>query len=153
MGNKTLIGIIVAAWLIIIAVALAGCQSTSRIEVPIPGDGTRIITGGAADDYVRGLVENEKTAKARINEMFGSLSKMFPALVLALVAGLAFWGFTRSRFGWVIPASAIGGMVFIVAFARYAELISIAVVVITLVVLVWKAVEYHKERDDNVDLG
>jgi len=133
--------------LIMVVILVVGCRAPSRIEVPIPGDGIQVITGEAADDYVRGLVENAKTAKARVNEMFASLSKILPTLVFVLIGGLVFWGFTRSRFGWVIPAATIGGIVFIVAFARWAELISAGVILLSLAVLVWKAVEYKRERD------
>ena len=149
IGDKVLMGIIITAYLVITMVGLSGCQSSSRIEIPIPGDGTQIITGDAADEYVKGLVDNAKTAKARLNEMLESLNKLFPVLLLTLVGGLAFWGFTRSKWGWVIPASAIGGMVFIAAFARWAEWITGAVILIALSVLIWKAFEYHRERDDN----
>lgn len=134
---------------ILIVILLSGCQSTSRIEVPIPGDGVKVITGEAADDYVKGLIENEKTAKARINEMFTSLSKTLPTLLFILIGGLVFWGFTKSRYGWVIPASVIGGMVFIVAFARWAEWIAGGVILVALIILIWKAVEYQKERNKN----
>jgi hypothetical protein len=43
----------------------------------------------------------------------------------------------------------IGGIVFIVVFARWAEWISAGVILLSLAVLVWKGVEYHKERDEN----
>ena len=128
---------------------VAGCRAPSRIEIPIPGDGIQVITGEAADDYVRGLVDNAKTAKARINEMFEGLSKILPTLVFIMIGGLIFWGFTRSHYGWIIPASVVAGIVFIVAFARWAEWIAGGVILIALVVLVWKAIEYKKERDKN----
>lgn len=134
---------------IMAVIILAGCQSESRITIPIPGDGVRVIEGSAADDYVEALIQNEKTAKARLNELFGSLTKMMPILLLTMVGGFTFWGFTRSRFGWIIPAATIGGMVFIVSFARWAEWIAVGVVIITLAVLVWKAIEYKQERDKN----
>jgi len=41
--------------LICFILVLSGCQQASKVEVPIPGDGTQIITGQAAVDYVKGL--------------------------------------------------------------------------------------------------
>lgn len=128
---------------------LTGCQSGSRIEVPIPGDGVKIIEGAAADDYVEALIQNEKTAKARMNELFGSLTRMMPVLLLTMVGGFVFWGLTRSRSGWLIPAACVGGMVFIMAMARWAEWIAGVVILIALAVLIWKAVQYHRERNEN----
>lgn len=147
MVIRTMLIIGLMVWVAMIIAALSGCTAPSRVEIPIPGDGVQIITGEAADDYVRGLVENAKTAKARINEMFAELSKILPTLIFILIGGLVFWGFTRSRSGWIIPASVIGGIVFIVAFARWAEWIAGGVILLALAVLVWKAIEYKKERD------
>ncbi len=134
---------------IIAVMLMMGCQSGSRIEIPIPGDGTRIIEGAAADEYIESLILSEKTAKGRMNELFGSLTKMMPVLLLTMVGGFVFWGLTRSRSGWLIPAACVGGMVFIVSFARWAEWIAGAVILIALAVLIWKAVQYHRERNDN----
>ena len=129
--------------LIMAAILIVGCQPVSRIEIPIPGDGVRIITGQAADDYVAGLVDSEKTVSDRLGGMF----KVFPTLIFTLIGGFIFWGFTRSRYGWVIPAAVAGGMLFIVAFAKWAEWIAGGTILLALAVLVWKAIEYKWERD------
>ena len=75
---------------------------------------------------------------------------MFPTLIFTLIGGFIFWGFTRSRYGWVIPAAVAGGMLFIVAFAKWAEWIAGGVILVSLAVLVWKVIEYKRERDNNV---
>jgi len=129
---KTLI-----AMLIVVAFLVAGCQSSSRVEIPIPGNGVKVITGQAAVDYI----ENLKPTSAKLNEVV-------PTLTFILIGGLAFWGFTRSRYGWVVPASVIGGMIFIIAFTKWAAWITAGVILITLIILIWKAIEYHKERDE-----
>ena len=131
---------------LLLLLVLPGCQSSSRIEIPIPGDGVRVITGQAADDYVAGLVDSEKTVSDRLGGMF----KVFPTLIFTLIGGFIFWGFTRSRFGWVIPAAVAGGMLFIVAFAKWAEWIAGGVILVSLAVLVWKVIEYKRERDNNI---
>ncbi len=136
--------------LIMAAILVVGCQSSSRIEIPIPGDGVRVIEGKAADDYVAGLVNNAKTAKARVNEMLAELGRVLPTLVFILIGGLVFWGLTKSSVGWVVPAAVIGGMVFIIAFTRWAEWIAGGVILIALGVFIYKAVEYRRERNDNV---
>jgi len=125
--------------LIMVAVLIVGCQSTSRVEIPIPGDGVKIITGQAAVDYI----ENLKPTSAKLNEVV-------PVLTFILIGGLAFWGFTKSRYGWVIPASVIGGMAFIIAFTTWAKLIVVGIIAITLTILIWKAIEYKRERDKHV---
>lgn len=122
--------------LVMMLILVAGCQATSRVEIPIPGDGVKIITGQAAVDYI----ENLKPTSAKLNEVV-------PTLTFILIGGLAFWGFTRSRYGWVIPASVIGGMVFIIAFTKWAGWIVGGVILVTLIILIWKAVEYKRERD------
>lgn len=90
-----------------------------------------------------------QTAKGRQNEMLAELKKVLPVLVLVMVGGLAFWGFTRSRYGFVIPASAGCGIIFILVLGRWAEIVTIAVLLVALGVLVWKAIEYQKERNIN----
>ena len=137
--------------LIMAAILVVGCTAPSRIEVPGPGGGVIVIEGSAADDYVEGLVNNAKTAKARVNEMFAELGKVLPTLVFVLIGGLVFWGFTKSSVGWVVPASVVGGVVFIITLTRWAEWIAGAVILIALAVLVWKAIEYKRERDKNGD--
>ena len=133
--------------MIIMVMLVAGCSTPSRIEVPGPEGGIIVIEGEAADDYVAGLVNNAKTAKARVSEMLAELGKVLPTLVFILIGGLVFWGLTKSSVGWVIPASVVGGMVFIIAFTRWAEWIAGGVILLALVVLVWKCVEYKRERD------
>jgi len=118
-------------------ILVAGCQATSRVEIPIPGDGVKIITGQAAVDYV----ENLKPTSAKLNEVVPTLTTFI------LIGGLAFWGFTRSRYGWVVPASVIGGIVFITVFTKWADWIAFGVLAIALIVLIYKAVEYKRERD------
>lgn len=114
----------------------AGCTQPSRVEIPVPGDGVQIITGQAAIEYVESLKPISDKLKSTI-----------PTLTFVLIGGLIFWGFSRSRYGWVIPASVIGAMVFITAFVKWAEWITAGVILIALITLVWKAIEYKKERD------
>lgn len=135
-------------FMIIIFVALmAGCRSNSKIEVPIKGDGTQVLYGKAADCYAETLVVNTKTAQGRVNDAFDSLRKTMPFLMLTMVGGLIFWGVTRSKYGWVIPASSIAGIVLIMTFAQWASWITGGVLIIALALLVWKAWEYQKERN------
>jgi len=122
--------------LICCILVLSGCQQASKVEVPIPGDGTQIITGQAAVDYVKGL----KPTSAKLNETV-------PTLVFILVGGLVFWGLTRSKWGWIIPGAAISGIAVIMMFTQFSKWISFGVLVITLGVLAYKAIEYKRERD------
>ena len=132
--------------LIMTAILVVGCQAPSRIEVPGPGGGVIVIEGSAADDYVEGLVENAKTAKARVNE---ALVQIIPTFIFIFVGGLAFWGLTRSKWAWILPTVALCGIALTIAFMRYSGWISAGVILLALAVLIWKAVQYHRERDEN----
>jgi len=122
--------------LIYFILVFAGCQQTSRVEVPIPGDGSQIITGQAAVDYVKGL----KPTSAKLNETV-------PTLVFILVGGLIFWGLTRSKWGWVIPGAAISGIAVVMMFTQLSKWISFGVLAVALAVLLYKVIEYKRERD------
>lgn len=136
-------------WLFVVGIAaifFVGCGQQSKIEVPIPGNGVRTLTGKAADAYASMMVANEKTSQGLTGDVIGGMKKTIPLLVLTMVGGLIFWGLTRSRFGWVIPASAIAGITLILAFARWSNWITGGVIIVALALLVWKAYEYQKER-------
>ena len=111
------------------------------------------LSGRAAYDYSVRLTEvqvaNMQTAKGRQNEMLAELKKVLPWLGLAGVAGVVFWGFTRSRYGWIIPGAAVGGIIFIIAIGRWAEWVTAGVILIALGILVWKCIEYKRERNQN----
>jgi len=134
-------------FLSILLLILAGCQSNSKIGLPIPGDGTQVLTGKVADVYGQTMVVNAKTAQGRVNDVFNSLQKTTPILMLTLVDGIAFWAITRSRYGWVIPASSMAGIVFITTFARWSTWITGGVLVVAFCLLIWKAYEYQSERN------
>jgi len=108
-------------------------------------------TGKAADMIAERisatLAANIQTKEGRLNELIGVLKKYFGWLFLTLLGGFIFWGFTRSRYGWVIPVVSLVGMGFIVVFTGQAEWVPYIVVAITLGLLVWKAYEYQKERN------
>jgi hypothetical protein len=93
------------------------------------------------------MARNVLTREGRVTKLQEYNSWLYAGLVLTLVAGLAFWGFTRSRFGFVIPASAVGGIVFITFWTAYSNWIALGVAIITLALLVYKAIEYQKERN------
>ncbi len=76
------------------------------------------------------------------------MPKMFNYMVGLFVVGLIFWGFTKSNMGWVVPSSAIGGAVFMVSFARYAEWIGL-LALLSVGVFIYKAVQYQRERNVN----
>ncbi len=76
------------------------------------------------------------------------MPKMFNYMVGLFVVGLIFWGFTKSNMGWVVPSAAIGGAVFMVSFARYAEWIGL-LALLSVGVFIYKAVQYQRERNVN----
>lgn len=113
---------------IIVAMILIGCQPQQRAPT---------------------LVEQMPEEGKILANLLQDLPKTFNLLVLVFVGGLVFWGYSRSKQGWVIPASAVGGMVLMVVFAAYADWIAAGVVAIALGLLIWKAVEYQRERNAN----
>jgi hypothetical protein len=150
--------------LIVLAVSMifnAGCssafKSSSSVLIHTGTEPNQVVelTGQAAENYAARITEvhaaEQQTAKGRQNEMIAELKKVLPIFTLVMFAGLAFWGFTRSRFGWVVPGAAIGGIIFILAVGRWAEWVTAGVIVIVLGLLVWKAVEYQKERNSAIN--
>lgn len=137
--------------LIILAALLmfaAGCGTESTVQWrPDDPNSPYLFKGAAADTIATVLAQNTKDTQGRRNELQKFNAWLYAGLVLCLVGGMAFWGLTRSRFGWVIPASAVGGIVFITFWSDYSKYVTTAVGVIAMALLIWKAVEYQKERN------
>jgi outer membrane murein-binding lipoprotein Lpp len=136
----------------------AGCLSTAKVRIVSSAEPNKPgqvieLQGDAAEKYSARITEvsaaNMQTAKGRQNEMIAELKKVLPWLGITIVAGLVFWGYTRSRYGWVIPGAAVAGIIFILTVGRWAEWITAGVIVIALGLLVWKCIEYQLERNQN----
>ncbi len=70
------------------------------------------------------------------------------------MGGCAFWGFTGSSKGWIVPSASVAGILLIAmlvkwlkTFIWFAGIVVISIVALALAVLVWKAYQYQKERD------
>jgi hypothetical protein len=141
--------------MILLCMFLTGCTvskiTTGQCLVQDP-NGFAVYEGEAATIIAEGVSQNMQTAAGRLADTMRYNAYCYAALIGLLVAGLVFWGLTRSKWGWVIPASCIAGMGVLVAFARYAERIGIVVLLsvgtVALALLIWKAVEYQKERNN-----
>ena len=139
-------------------VFFSGCasQSTLTLNSPIFGlfadvndCNTPVLaaTGQAASTLAAQIANNMQTAQGRLAETMKFNAYAYLALIGVFVGGLIFWGFTRSRYGWVLPSAAVCGMGLITSFAEYAKYINIGILVLAGALLTWKAVEYHQERD------
>ncbi len=84
-----------------------------------------------------------------VANLFESLPKNFNFLILVFVGGLIFWGYSKSKQGWVVPSASVGGIVLMVVFAKYATWIAAIVLVVALGLFIWKALEYQRERNEN----
>ncbi len=133
---------------------LAGCQSSSRVIVKDPlaagiadTNQPMELHGKAADTMAEVLADNARTKQGRRSEMMKYNAFLYAGLVILMVAGAAFWGFTRSRYGFVIPMAAVVGIAFISFWSEYGHWITLGVMIITLSLLVWKVIEYQKERN------
>lgn len=152
MRKRIIILIMLAA---VVLSGMCGCatsSSNSRFRYqPNDPNAPFEFTGKAADKIAdkisTALAQNTQTKEGRLNELVGGLKKPFGWLFLTLVGGIIFWGFTRSRYGWVIPAASLGGMVVIVTFSKLADWIPYIVVAAGIALLIWKATEYQKERN------
>lgn len=97
------------------------------------------------------LAANIRSAAGRENALFDQLKKFAAPLLLLFVGGLIFWGFTRSKWGWVIPAAAVGGLGLIMVFVQLAKYIVWGLAGVAFLVVIWKAYEYQKERNISLD--
>lgn len=139
--------------LIIMAALLGvgGCQSTMEWEPEEPVDancpGAYVLKGEAADVLAESMAQNmldDQGIKARLHKYDATL---YVSMVGLLVAGLIFWGLTRSHWGWVIPAGAVCGLAFIEYWPQYGKWIAFGLAGTAVGLLIWKAREYQKERD------
>jgi len=141
---------------------VAGCEQESKLNIQRwgvagnkcdPNDAPVVpvisATGKAADTLAKQAAENMRTAQGRLAAIQTQSAFLYSAMFVMFVGGLVFWGFTRSRYGWVIPAASIGGLFLLITVTRYAEYCVLGMIVVTIAVLVWKAVEYQKERNQN----
>lgn len=141
----------------LIVVFVAGCSnSTMRWNPSDPN--SHFEFAGKAADTVAGklavvLANNAQTGQGRQNALFDSLKRYSGLLLLAFVGGLVFWGFTRSRYGWVIPASSVGGLTLISFWGKFATYITWGVMLVAISLLAWKAIEYQKERNNIAKKG
>lgn len=139
---------------------IVGCNSSLKMLAPdgYIADSNNVIsaTGKAADTLAQQLADNIKTAQARFSDIFKRSGELFFYLILLAVAGFIFWGFTRSKLGWVIPAAALAGIGCVILMLQfgevmyvYAKYIILLVVVIALGLITYKAVQYQRERNEN----
>lgn len=140
--------------LIITTVSIIGCQQ-SHIIVPNPTNpsdpnSTMELWGEAANIWIQQMADNVTNEAGRLENLFKYNAELFVILFVVMLGGLAFAYLTKSSWGWVIPAVAGGGLltlIFIVQAAVYIKWIILAVVVVALGLLVYKAWEYQKERN------
>jgi hypothetical protein len=107
-------------------------------------------TGSAADTLAKQLADNIKTEAARLSDLFQYNSLLFMVLFLVMLGGVVFAVLTKSSWGWIIPTVAGGGLaalVFIVQAAEYIKWIGLGVFAVALGVLIYKAVQYQRERN------
>ena len=114
-------------------------------EIPWPAQ----LTGSAADKIADVLAANVRDKQGRLNEMLKYNPLIYLALVGCLLGGFVFWGITKSKSGWIIPATAIGGIIFIRFWSSdWAGWVAAGVSAITISLLLYKAIEWQKERNE-----
>jgi hypothetical protein len=126
---------------------LSGCMSQSKIDIPIPGNGTTTLTGQAADDYARTLIQNTQTAGGRVNEMVDSLKKLLPFLFATLLIGGAFAFWTRSKYAAIIPITAAAGMGLIFFVGAWIDYIKWGMLGIVIAIVIWRGIVWQRERN------
>jgi len=162
--------------LTLLALLVSGCQSGSSVKIwsgetvkPVHADSNTPTdynipllsktyqkpfieyTGKAAEIIAQSQADNSKTKQAMLGDTFKFSGVLFLILMIAMVGGIIFGALTRSRFGWIIPAACAVGIAMMEFFIQSAAWINIAitagVLALGIGLLVWKAIEYHKERD------
>ena len=131
-------------------VAVNGCSSLSLIPKDWGISDSNIpleATGKAANTLAHQVAMNISTASSRLADTQKYNSWLYVSLIVLFVGGIIFWFYTKSRFGFVIPVAAIIGLGLITAFARYGEWIGLSVILGGVGLLVWKAIEYQRERN------
>ena len=136
-------------WCILLVLFLTGCIEPSFVKLNknIDPNNTAEFRGEAANIIATQIANNMQTSQSMLGDVFEKSGILFAGLIIAMVGGFVFWGFTHSRYGWVIPASCLSGIAAILAFVNYSRWIFFIVLIICGLLLIWKAVEYHKERD------
>ncbi len=103
---------------LMVLVVSSGC-STARVEwFPAEPNGPDcvggyVLEGQAAESVAESIAQNILDDQGMKNQRHKYDANLYVGLVGLLVAGLVFWGLTRSRWGWVIPAAAISGLAFV----------------------------------------
>jgi hypothetical protein len=147
---------ILVVLLLLYNLELAGCQKESIAKVQfnnissmskIDPNNCNEFKGEAANIITKQIASNMANKQSMLSDVFKKSGLLFAGLTVTMVGGLIFWGFTGSRFGWVIPASCIGGIFTILMFVNYSKWIFAIVLGVSGLFLIWKAVEYHTERD------
>lgn len=141
--------------------ALSGCPDQSSLQIYLhpkdvksllkdPCDVMVILKGKPADTVAVQLADNMKTKQATVQQIYKYNGFLYALFVVLFVGGLIFWRLTGSRFGWIIPTASILGIGLIIAFTAYALIFSAVCVLLAIGLLTWKAIEYHKERDNAI---
>ncbi len=143
---------LIAMW-VCLSIILSGC-SRSFIILDYPKDANTPISaeGQAANILAQQVANNMQTEAGRLAELFKYNSALFVILFVIMILGVIFAVITKSSWGWVIPAATGAGLlslVFIVQAAVYIKWIVLAVIVIAFIVVIYKAYEYQKERNQN----
>lgn len=160
-------------WLtILLLFVLCGCQNGSKSamrfqvgEKGVLGDiadangmGIVELTGRAAEEVAEKLAAaaaaNMSTAESRMAEMFKYSGLIWALLVVCFLGGCVFWWFSQSRWGFILPTAAVAAAAFqLLALAvaesalAWGKWVVFGVVVLGLSVIVWKAIEYQRERN------
>ncbi len=133
-------------WIVICLVLLSGCSSLQLWKKPTKPQEKTMETIVA-----EAIADNLKTPAGRV----AAISKdwLYKVLILMLVGGLVFWGITRSHWGWIVPSASIAGISMMIFFAKYAEIVALIVLGLGLAVIIYKAWEYQKERNEQTALN
>ena len=154
MLNWLVWGLIIIILIILLLTAGCHCNKSKMFITYEPNDPncstvpTSIVLEGKPAEIVSEVMAiNFQNVKGRENVLFDSIVKVAAPLLLLFVGGLIFWGITRSKWGWVIPAASAGGLGLIVVFIQAARYIIWGMVGIAFLVIIYKAYEYQKERN------
>lgn len=113
-------------------------------EIKFTGKASEIVAERLAENWAA----NIRTVQGREDALFETLKQAALPLLAVFVGGLIFWGWSRSKWAWIIPASALAGLVVIYYFAGTVKYVKWIVPAVAFLIVMWRAHSYQKERND-----
>lgn len=126
--------------LLLLLCMTAGCQesliSFGQSKIPASSD----------PNAIREVVKGELQKLTDPTSRFGDMGLV---CMILIIGGVIFAVITKTSWGWIIPAAGGLGLGIMVMFQQYKMIIGLSLLALCLTVIIYKAWEYQKERNEN----